>query len=656
MKISLEWLSEFVDLPDIQGLKKILQKGGFDIASHQQILGDVVADVEMPSNRPDCLGIFGIAREIAFLSGSKLKKDLWAKSSPIKVDNSISIKIQERNLCRRYFGVVINNIGITSSSQTIRNRLEQVGIKSINNIVDITNYVMYETGQPLHAFDMSKLDDQKIIVRLAKNGEKILALDDKEYLLDTGNLVIADSSKPVALAGIIGGRNSSITNDTRAVLLESAWFDPVSIRITSRRLGIKTDSSYRFEHIAIFENIEIAARRVMELIKREIPTSTAVFISDCRTLEPSSAAIKFSISDANEALGLQLKQNEISDILKKDSLDLTKQNGTSIEVKVPPYRLDLQTQQDLEEEIIRSIGLDSVKSNQTLPGFGISPNSYYNFKRTVRDLIVRLGYQEVMTLSFTEPKYAETFSHFSDKLVQVQSSLKDPKYLRSSLIPEMLNCLRHNNNIKEPLLNIFELSTIQSGDLSEKEVVCILNAIDQGGINNVLKELGNLISNKLEFCDLSLKFCVPSFSTSIKAGNETIGFAGLISSLVLDKCNLDGKKISFLELDVKALYKHILPKPRPEFSNQPSAEGDISMVVDEAVKWRDIERIVSEVINECKFICYPFDLFKGGNISAGKKSVAFRIILYPEEKIFSQENTINKVKELLKQRLNAIIR
>lgn len=662
MKVPLSWLSEFIDIKgDLSAVTEALQRGGFNVADVRDSGPDKVIDIELPSNRPDCLGIFGMARELAFLTGWELKEDIWNAGLPPASDPAKpQITIEDGRLCGRYIGVIIRGVTVLQSPELIRQRLSLAGIKAINNIVDATNYIMYETGQPLHAFDLDKLDGQCIIVRRAKEDESIVALDDKTYKLAANDLVIADSKKPVAIAGIMGGRNSSITAATKNILIESAWFDPISVRMSARRLGLSTDSSIRFEHIAIYENVRVGAARVVHKISELSPGCKVESYNDIGQGTFPRTPVLFSVSKANETLGTSFKVMEVKQILARGGIVAGSETGDTITLTVPQHRIDLKTHQDIEEELVRRVGLGSIHSDCVTPVSSAARNRYHTFRGNVRELLLRFGYQEVLTPSFTDPSYADLFRHNSDGYVEAQSAQRISGYLRNSMIPEMLNVYRRNAAIKEELVNIFEISKVyipaKEGRPVEKEHVCILNVAGYPDINAFLSELGRLLDSGIETEECPLDFAVRTVAFRLKIGAETAGYSGRISALVCEKFDV-ANKVFFAEIDLGVLSARAKERPsKPVFSAQPSVERDIAVIVDDVVKWDEISSIVRAKCAGLLHTTYLFDTFKGGNIPAGRKSVAFRIVFYPEGSAVDADRIVAEIKRDLAGKLRAVER
>ncbi|HLE87382.1 MAG TPA: phenylalanine--tRNA ligase subunit beta, partial [Candidatus Brocadiaceae bacterium] len=351
MKISYNWLKEYVNFYlSPQELADKLTNAGLVVANIQSVEEDFCLDIEVTSNRPDCLGIIGIAREVVAVVGAsvQLPETNYISIDPrsesrtgIEVPKLISIAVEEPILCPHYTARVVRHITVKPSPEWMQKRLKCIGIRPINNIVDITNYVMMETGQPFHAFDLDKLSDQKIIVRRARSGEEIVAINGARRALFHDMLVIADGKRPVAIAGIMGGKDTEVSESTRHILLECAQFEPRQVRRTSKATGIASDSSYRFERAVDPEGVELASKRAVKLIKDLAEGEVAHGVIDIRSGKYEKKRITLRIERLNKVLGLEIKRTIASDILKRLQFNILNEVDTFIDVEVPSYRGDV---------------------------------------------------------------------------------------------------------------------------------------------------------------------------------------------------------------------------------------------------------------------------------------------------------------------------
>src|SRR3989339_2094669 len=368
MKISYNWLKEYVNFYlSPQELADKLTNAGLVVADIHSVENDFCLDVEVTSNRPDCLGVIGIAREVAAMVGASVQlPETNYINTNIDVSKLISIAVEEPILCPHYTARIVRHITVKPSPDWMQKRLMCIALRPVNNIVDITNYVMMETGQPLHAFDLDKLSDQKIMVRKAKSGEEIVAINGARRALFHDMLVIADGKRPVAIAGIMGGKDTEVSESTRHILLECAQFEPRQVRRTSKATGIASDSSYRFERAVDPEGVELASKRAVKLIKDFADGEVAPGVIDIRSGKYEKKRITLRIERLNKVLGLEIKRTIASDILKRLQFNILNEVDTFIDVEVPSYRGDIYREIDLIEEVARIYGYNNIPTKTSI--------------------------------------------------------------------------------------------------------------------------------------------------------------------------------------------------------------------------------------------------------------------------------------------------
>ena len=426
---------------------------------------DTVIDWEVTPNRPDWLSHYGIAREISAVSGAELK----LPEMPIDVDSSkkvsdfIDISVQDTDLCPRYMGRVFTGVKIGPSPDWMVRRLEAVGLRSINNVVDITNYVMLEFGNPLHAFDLRTLEGGKIIVRRAAEGEKITTLDETKLTLTSNNLLIADQNKGVALAGIMGGENSMITDDTTTVLLEAATFDRSNIRISSRTLGIATDSSYRFERGVSPYVTELASKRAASLLCQLCGAKQVEGVIDCYGKKWQTADIRMSYQRCNSRLGLQLTPEQIVDCLKRRGLEILSKDDTAVTVRTPAWRFDLAAEHDLVEEVAQMCGLDNIPEAPVCAKVGgpLKDDTYLPQEMARADFQA-IGLDEIYNYSMWSLKQCLAGTEYKEEeILRVSNPISlDTAYLRPTLLPGLLAVVNHNVAHNQHDLGLFEIGRV----------------------------------------------------------------------------------------------------------------------------------------------------------------------------------------------------
>lgn len=665
MIFSYQWLQSFFKkkLPQPKKLADLLTIHSFEVGEIKKVGKDFVLDIEvLPNRAPDCFSHLGLAREIAVLTGQKLQiPELKLKENKVpKAKDLLSVKVKDKIACPRYTARVITEVKVGPSPKWIKERLKVCGLRPINNIVDISNLVMLETGQPLHAFDGQKLNGPKIIVRFAKPGEKITTLDGEKYNLDKDILVIADSKHPVAIAGIKGGKIPEIDKKTKMVVLEAANFDPRAIRRGSKKLNLKTDASWRFEH-GIDPNLtELAINRAASLIQEIAKGKAAQGLIDFYPQKIFPKRIKLDLDYVRALLGIKISDSAMIKILEDLGFRTKRLKDKKLEVKVPTWRLDVYLPEDLIEEIGRIYGFRKIPS--VFPQVCLVPpkrNLDVFWEDLVKNILKETGFSEVYNYSFFGEREAKIFGFFSDDLIEIENpiSLK-LKYLRRSLIPNLLN------NIKENLkyfkqIKIFEIGKIyqkiikKSSQVIFREKKALTGAIvkKEPGIDSFYQVKGiiDLLLRKLGIGKIWYDFYQPTPQESkiliwhpkkcaeIKINGTEIGFLGEISPSVLEELKIEEKVILF-DIDFEKLIK--FASEEHEFwpiSKYPAAIRDLAILVPRGV-------LVVEVLNKINTVGGPlvrdvdlFDIYEGDKIPQGMKSLAFHIVYQAQDRTLSSK-------------------
>jgi phenylalanyl-tRNA synthetase beta chain len=463
MKISVNWLKEFVEIARTPlELKSDLTMIGLNTESVAQVGDDWVLDVEVTTNRPDCLNHYGVARELATLYRQPLKKiEVAVKESGRPANEVASIEISDPDLCARYCGRVVQNVKVGPSPDWLVKRLEAVGQRSINNVADATNYVLMELGHPLHAFDLARLNQQKIIVRRAKPGEPLRTLDGTDHRLTRDNLVIADGTHPVALAGVMGGQESEISASTHDVLLESAWFEPVSIRRTSKSQGFHTEASHRFERGADIQMAPLALDRTAALIQEIAGGEILAGMIDVYPQPPHRPDLQLAQSEITRILGAEIPAEEIERILRGLGFQVQALGGETWQVTVPSFRVDVSREVDLVEEVARHVGYDRLPSRVRPAPPRVERDTTRDKVITSSSLLVSLGFHEIITTSMVDPAEGGRFST-STPVILANPLSQDASAMRSSAVPSMLRAIRWNLDRDTNDAKLFELGKTYS--------------------------------------------------------------------------------------------------------------------------------------------------------------------------------------------------
>jgi len=692
MKLSPQWLRDFVDLKvDDRRLAEDLTAVGIAVEGISGSGADTVFEMEITTNRPDAMNHYGVAREAAAIYDLPLKRIEPRLSSAAKAAASggahrtasavpshnaawqnppvpgmsaqiaaFSIEITEPDLCPRFTGRVIRNVHIRPSPVHVTHRLGLLEQRPINNAVDATNYVLWEMGKPTHVFDLDLLEGGRIIVRRAKEGELLKTLDGVERKLTAEDVVVADARKPVALGGVMGGYDTMITEKTRNILIESAWWDPVTVRKSSRRHGIHTDASHRFERGADFESTVLSCDRVAELILEtggELPGGVVDVIAKHLDLAP----IALHVSEVHRILGKEVDTHRIYRILQKLGFEVLPERGgdPDFTVRVPSWRLDVEREIDLIEEVARLYGYD--KFPNTLPAFAGAvielPDAAKD--RVLRTSLLALGYNEAVSLSFISHGDAETFS--VSPVIELANPLSDEaSVMRTSMVPGMLDMLAFNLNrgVSDVRLfeagSVFELTGPQSRAAQAEELkrICVGatgNAVP-GGVHEAARAYsffdlkGDVETLLRQFDCANLYFDAhgaeynhPGRSARAVMDGTTVAQFGQIHPEVAARRKLR-QEVFVAELFLDRLYRRGLRQVQYQLlPKYPAVERDFSFVFGDEVTFDKIQQAVAGLglADLRRFV--PAEVFRGGKVPAGKYSILLRVTFQSGERTLREE-------------------
>ena len=654
--------------------KDFEDKVGMDIKD-ALMLDDTVVEFEITSNRPDCLSVIGLARETAISFDKPLNiptpvvKDA---NDGDKIDNYLSVKISDPDLCFRYAAKVVKNVKIAPSPLWLRMRLRAAGVRPINNIVDITNYVMLEYGQPMHAFDYAMLDGSAINVRRATDGELFKSLDDKDHVLDSTMLAICDEKKPCALAGVMGGANSEIKDSTTTVVFESACFSGPSVRVTAKKNGMRTESSSRFEKGLDPENCMAGLLRACEMVQMLGAGDVVDGLIDVYPTKPEVVKLPLDVEKINKFLGVELDYDYMKSILERLEC---KVEGN--EITVPSFRNDLTCMQDIAEEIIRIYGYNKIKSTciyaETTQG-GRTPKQQYEVD--CEYLLYGMGFDQIQTFSFISPKYYDKIRMPADsalrKSVVISNPLgEDTSVMRTVALPSMMEVVARNINFSNEDVRLFEMATVYIPNEDEKALPAENKVITLAayGKDEDFYSIKGVIENILESAGISkAKFVSYSDDKAYHSGRcaqiytaygTYLGVFGQIHPLTAKNYGID-TPVYAAELSFDAIFDAadmtIDYKPLPKF---PAVTRDFSFVCDEALEVGAIEEVMEKAAGKlCEGVAL-FDIFRGEKLGAGKKSVAFRVTLRASDRTLTVEEAdkiSNKILKDLSYKLGLNIR
>ena len=657
MKFSYNWIKDLISgrLPEPKKLAELLALHSFEVNEVQRMGSDFIIDIDVLPNRgPDCFSHIGIAREIAVIANAKLKSQevKLAEDKELKAKDFVKVEVKNKMACPRYTARVLQGVKVGPSPRFIQERLKVCGLRPINNIVDITNYVMLETGQPLHAFDGEKLKDRKIIVRFAKRREKIVTLDEEKYDLDKDILVIADAKLPIAIAGIKGGKNPEIDRKTKIVVIESANFNPRVIRKGSKNIDLKTDASWRFEH-GIDPNLTEKAINKAAVLMQEITGGKITQgLVDFYPKKVLPKKVNLDLSYIEKLLGIKISKNEIIKIFKDLGFKVSRLPNLKLQAEIPTRRLDISLPEDLIEEIGRIYGYKKIP--ETFPLISLSPpkrNDQIFWEDFSKRILKELSFTEVYNYSFVGEELREIFSYKMGELIEIENpvSIKQ-KYLRPSLIPNLLTNLEINlKNFND--IRIFELGKVykkKGKGASEKRILAGAIFKKEGGSQaEIFFELKGIIDsllNQLGISNIWYDFYKPtpeesktSFwqlkkSAEIKIDRAEIGFLGTISPEVLEELKINENSV-FFEIDFDKLTQ--LCSEEHEFrplSRYPSAVRDLAVLVPRGVLVEDVLNRINTVGGKVVRDVDLFDIYEGKELPEGKKNLAFHIIYQAEDR------------------------
>ena len=635
-------------------------------------LDEVIFDIAVTPNRPDCLSITGIAREVAAILGKRLKKpSIELDESGNEISKLIKLNVKDIDGCPRYSCRVIEGIKVGQSPEWLKSRLESSGIRSINNIVDVTNYVLLEYGQPLHAFDYDLLSGKKIEVRFAKKGEKITTLDGQERKLTDIDLLICDGKKPVALGGIMGGMDTEVTESTKNILIESAYFDPVTVRKTSKRTGLRSDSSYRFERGVDPNNVVSALNRVASLISQlaEGKISKSVIDFYPEKIEPSE--IEVSPARINKTLGINISAEEIQEMVQSIELEVKESKKDKLLLKIPTFRVDITREVDVVEEVGRLFGYNNIPMvPPSVEMFTEEINSTRKLISNLKDIFISSGFFEAINYSFEDPRLISLFSSL-ETLKLINPLTSESSDMRTSLLPGLVKDLRINLSRQQHDVRLFECGKIYlpkgKGQLPKEETRFSAVATGRGQPevwNNEefnFFDLKNILDRGMQSLSLGsdlnfvktdkIKFLHPGKSSKIFKDKTEIGFIGEIHPDYPDLLEID-KKFYILDFSVDIL--NVLLDNRTygfkQLPRYPSVRRDISFIVNSDITAGEIISRVSSVSKLVKR-AWVFDLFEGNSIGENKKSIGISMLLRSDEKTLTDEDA-NEIQNLAINELN----
>lgn len=633
-------------------------KPGDDICSAIG-LDDIAVEFEITSNRPDCLSVLGLAREAAATYSLPLHQPKpVVKNESDQISNYLSVDVQNKELCLRYMARMVKNIRIGPSPRWMRERLRASGVRPINNIVDITNFVMLEYGQPMHAFDYKYVKGGKIVVRNAENGESLTTLDGVERKLDSNMLVIADCEKPSAIAGIMGGEFSGIEDGTQMIIFESACFDGSSVRSTSKKLGLRTESSARFEKGLDPNTCPDAVTRACELVELLNAGDVIEGMIDADNSSHSQRRLAFTPDWINRFIGIELSAQDMKDILGKIGFVLEND-----EIIIPSFRPDIETKADIAEEIARFYGYNRIPSTVLRGAAQGHLNTKQKFEKVVASALLAQGLNEIITYSFTSPKSYDKIalpleSPYRNSLVITNPLGEDTSIMRTTTLPSMLDVLSRNYNNRNAQALLYEIG-MEYLPTKQDELPIEKKQVTLGGYCNGFDffALKGIVENLFEALNISSYRFVQQNNTNtfhpgrcadILVGGSLCGIIGEIHPNVAENYSI-GTRVYAAKLDFEILFSnHQAQKdytPLPKF---PASSRDLALICDEDLPVGDIEEIIRGAVGNILESIHLFDVYQGSQIAQGKKSIAYSITMRAQNRTLTDEEAEAAMKRVLK--------
>lgn len=659
---------------------------GMSLAEYLNI-ADTVYEISVTPNRADALSHLGIAREISAYLQKQLKMPLISlKENTININSIAKVSIECPELCPRYMARVVLNAEIKESPDWLKNKLTLVGLRPINNVVDATNFVLMNLGHPLHAFDFDKVAGKSVIVKTSQAGEKYTTLDSKERELPEGSIMICDEEKYIGVAGVMGGENSEITNSTKNIIIESAYFNPSAIRRTSKKLALQSDASYRFERGADINVVPIALDLCAQLIAELSGGEIAEGAIDCYPNKRENAKIELRFERTRNIIGAEISNDDICALLERLNCKVIARDSEKATFDCPTYRVDINEEIDLVEEVVRMYNYDNLEPNfytsfnldQKKPSLELQMPS---MRKELKSALRGLGFNEILTQNMLDPTSAALFT---DNPVKIANPLgEEMSIMRPAILPSILKTIERNIRFGNKNLNFFEIGkTFEKAtdgiflkEFNENERLAI--ALCGSDVQNSwaqkereydfydIKGIVASVLNKVKIKDWAFSLNdlenvgLSANSLKITVGADTIGYLGEIAPAILKKFEIESA-IYYAEIDLTKLYRLEIAKtkykPAPAF---PASKRDLAFLADKSVHAESFFALIKANGGEFLKNIELFDVYEGKNLEPGKRSLAFALSFFAEDRTLTQEEVekaVNKVIEQASKELNAKLR
>lgn len=669
MRTPIKWLQQYIDINlDHEDLFDRLTMAGMEVEKVDEVAGDIVFEIEVTPNRPDCLSVFGIAREVSAVTDQDTR---FPVPQEYVLKNNVDITIEDPQGCARYIGMIIRDVTIGSTPDVMAGYLRSLDMSGVNNVVDITNFSLHENGQPLHAFDLDKLAGGKIIVRRAQKGETLVALDDNTYDLDEEVLVIADAEKPVAIAGIMGGKATGVTAGTKNILLESAYFDPGLIRRTSRKLGLSSDSCYRFERGVHWHGVDYGASRAADLIV-DIAGGSVDAKTDIIANKPQHKAsvIKLSSAKIESVLGSFIPPERVETILKRLGCAVYRKED-EYKITPPTQRTDLTIAEDIIEEVARVIGYDQLSSSLPLikaANVAID-HGRVDIKKVLNETLRGFGYSEIIPFSMTNQTALEHCFQAEMPRITIRNPLSlDQEALRPSMLPSFMNIFQTNVHRGQPDLRLFEIGKIYPPGQQEKSMLGVLlsgqrrndwrdgqsSCVDfydlKGVVDQVLNVLciDHVVYEHADYPGLS-----SGQTAAIKKEDAILGYMGTVPTDVLSNWGVKKGVVYFAELDINAIDQYRgLSRKLSVISEYPSMTRDIALSIKTEYNYDQVKAVCfnkgQSLLKDIAFI----ELYMGKTVPKGYRGLTISLRYQSNERTLTDDD-VSPIHESIRQELEA---
>ncbi|MFW6107591.1 MAG: phenylalanine--tRNA ligase subunit beta [bacterium] len=641
MKVSYDWLQQYCRVGVAPAeLARMMPGLGLEVEAVTEPGADTVFELEITANRSDLLSMIGVARELAAATGTELDVPEVGLPEPgaESIDDLTSVDLQAPDLCLRYTARLVRGVTIGPSPSWLADRLERLGLRPVNNVVDITNFVLMECGQPLHAFDFGRLAEGRIVVRRADPGETLTVIDGTEHELTDEMLVIADADRPTAVAGVMGGLETEIGDDTTDILLESAWFLPAGIRRTSRALGLASDSSYRFERGIDPAGVDWGSERAAAMIVEIAGGTLADGVIDVGRPPGQPAVVRLRPDRASRVIGVDIPADRQRAMLETLGFESAEDHDDAIAFRVPLCRPDVTREIDLIEEVARLYGYDKVPKETKMRVRAVPEQPVDLLARKVRDLAASMGYNEARTSSFSSTALAGQFRHWSPEPNVLRNPVsQDEPALRTSLLPGLLGAKRTNLHKGTPAVALFELSRIYERRADGPGERTCLAFLDDDGFESLRGALDVLfehlgLAGRVHYAPYGDANLAAGASAKLTLAGRTLGLAGRITREAA--AGLDLKETPVVaELDFDALLEaaELERRYRP-VAKFPPVKRDFSLVVGESVTWHQLEECVRGQVGPLVETMEFLSVYRGDQIGGDRKAVAFSLTFRAEDR------------------------